>query len=102
MVAEGQGRSAGACHRHQPVRVSLVPEHDVQLLAGSAAELAHRLFGSRAPAQRRCELMAGRGAAAPRFGTRSGKLFGSADEGETWSALADGLPPVISVKAAVV
>jgi photosystem II stability/assembly factor-like uncharacterized protein len=36
------------------------------------------------------------------FGTRSGKLFGSADEGETWSALADGLPPVISVKAAVV
>ena len=36
------------------------------------------------------------------FGTRSGKLFGSADEGETWSAIADGLPPVIAVKAAVV
>ena len=34
------------------------------------------------------------------FGTRSGKLFGSADEGESWSTLADGLPPVISVKAA--
>jgi photosystem II stability/assembly factor-like uncharacterized protein len=34
------------------------------------------------------------------FGTRSGKLFGSADEGETWSELADGLPPVVSVKAA--
>jgi hypothetical protein len=34
------------------------------------------------------------------FGTRNGKLFGSADEGETWSELADGLPPVISVKAA--
>lgn len=36
------------------------------------------------------------------FGTRSGKVFGSADEGESWSELADGLPPVVSVKAAVV
>src|SRR5258708_2474311 len=36
------------------------------------------------------------------FGTRSGKLFGSSDEGQTWSALLDGLPPVISVKTAVV
>jgi photosystem II stability/assembly factor-like uncharacterized protein len=35
------------------------------------------------------------------FGTRSGKLFGSADEGDTWSTLADGLPPVIAVKAVV-
>ena len=35
-------------------------------------------------------------------GTRSGKLFASADEGETWRALADGLPPVVCVKAAVV
>jgi hypothetical protein len=35
------------------------------------------------------------------FGTRSGKLFGSPDEGETWTAIADGLPPVIAVKAAV-
>jgi hypothetical protein len=36
------------------------------------------------------------------FGTRNGKVFGSPDEGESWSELADGLPPVISVKAAVV
>lgn len=36
------------------------------------------------------------------FGTRSGKLFGSADEGAHWSELLDGLPPVISVKAALV
>ncbi|MEO7408901.1 MAG: exo-alpha-sialidase [Vicinamibacterales bacterium] len=36
------------------------------------------------------------------FGTRSGKVFGSADEGESWSELLDGLPPVISVKAAVI
>jgi hypothetical protein len=33
------------------------------------------------------------------FGTRSGKLFGSADEGKSWSALLDGLPPVVSVSA---
>ena len=36
------------------------------------------------------------------FGTRSGKLFGSADEGENWTSIADGLPPVVAVKAAVV
>lgn len=36
------------------------------------------------------------------FGTRSGKVFGSADEGDHWTELVDGLPPVISVKAAVV
>jgi hypothetical protein len=29
-------------------------------------------------------------------------VFGSADEGETWSEVLDGLPPVISVKTAVV
>ena len=34
------------------------------------------------------------------FGTRSGKLFGSSDEGKSWSELIDGLPPVVSVKAA--
>jgi photosystem II stability/assembly factor-like uncharacterized protein len=33
------------------------------------------------------------------FGTRNGKLFGSNDEGKSWSELADGLPPVVSVKA---
>ncbi len=33
------------------------------------------------------------------FGTRSGKLYGSSDEGRKWSELADGLPPVVSVKA---
>jgi len=29
------------------------------------------------------------------FETRNGKLFGSADEGERWSEILDGLPPVI-------
>ena len=36
------------------------------------------------------------------FGTRSGKLFGSPDEGETWTAIADGLPPIVCVRASVV
>lgn len=36
------------------------------------------------------------------FGTRNGKLFASANEGESWSEVLDGLPPVISVKAAAV
>ena len=35
------------------------------------------------------------------FGTRSGRLYGSADEGSTWSAIVEGLPPIVSVKAAI-
>jgi len=35
------------------------------------------------------------------FGTRSGKLFGSSNEGDTWSTIAEGLPPIVSVRAAV-
>ena len=35
------------------------------------------------------------------FGTRSGKVFGSADAGDNWTAILDGLPPVISVKTAL-
>ncbi|MEO8381297.1 MAG: exo-alpha-sialidase [Acidobacteriota bacterium] len=34
------------------------------------------------------------------FGTRSGKLFASADEGESWRTVADGLPPIVAVKTA--
>lgn len=34
------------------------------------------------------------------FGTRSGKLFASADEGERWTEVYDGLPPIVSVRAA--
>lgn len=36
------------------------------------------------------------------FGTRNGKLFGSADGGESWTAIMEGLPPVVCVKTAVV
>ncbi|MEO6865161.1 MAG: exo-alpha-sialidase [Gemmatimonadaceae bacterium] len=36
------------------------------------------------------------------FGTRSGKLFGSADNGDNWNVIADGLPSIVCVKAAVV
>lgn len=36
------------------------------------------------------------------FGTRSGQLYGSADEGKTWKKIVEGLPPVVCVKAAMV
>jgi len=36
------------------------------------------------------------------FGTRSGKVFASRDEGRTWNLVREGLPPVVSVKAAIV
>ena len=34
------------------------------------------------------------------FGTRSGQLFGSIDEGKNWKKIMEGLPPVICVKTA--
>lgn len=34
------------------------------------------------------------------FGTRSGKVYGSSDEGNEWREITDGLPPVVCVKAA--
>ena len=36
------------------------------------------------------------------FGTRNGKLYGSADDGSSWREIADALPPIVCVKAAVV
>jgi len=36
------------------------------------------------------------------FGTRSGQLYGSTDEGKTWKKILDGLPSVVCVKSAVV
>jgi tRNA A-37 threonylcarbamoyl transferase component Bud32 len=36
------------------------------------------------------------------FGTRSGELFGSIDEGKTWKMIVSGLPPVVCVKSVVV
>jgi hypothetical protein len=36
------------------------------------------------------------------FGTRNGKLFGSTDGGDSWTAILESLPPVVCVKAAVV
>ena len=36
------------------------------------------------------------------FGTRNGKVFASADQGDSWTEVLDGLPPVVSVKAAIV
>ncbi|HEX8691958.1 MAG TPA: hypothetical protein VF746_06045 [Longimicrobium sp.] len=36
------------------------------------------------------------------FGTRLGKLYGSADGGDTWREISDALPPIVCVRAAVV
>jgi len=36
------------------------------------------------------------------FGTRSGKVYGSRDEGKNWKKLFDGLPQILCVKVAVV
>ena len=36
------------------------------------------------------------------FGTRSGQLFGSRDEGKTWEKILDGLPAIVCVRSAVV
>jgi hypothetical protein len=36
------------------------------------------------------------------FGTRSGKVYGSADGGDSWQNIANALPPVVCVRAAVV
>jgi hypothetical protein len=36
------------------------------------------------------------------FGTRSGKVYGSADEGKSWQLVIGGLPPVVCVRAALV
>lgn len=36
------------------------------------------------------------------FGTRGGKLFASADAGDSWMEIEDGLPPIVCVKAAVI
>lgn len=36
------------------------------------------------------------------FGTRGGKLFGSADGGDHWMSISDALPPITCVKAAVI
>ena len=36
------------------------------------------------------------------FGTRNGEVYASADEGEHWAVVADHLPDVLCVRAAVI
>jgi photosystem II stability/assembly factor-like uncharacterized protein len=36
------------------------------------------------------------------FGTRSGQVYGSSDEGKTWKRVVTGLPSVVCVKAALI
>jgi hypothetical protein len=36
------------------------------------------------------------------FGTRSGQLFGSCDEGKTWNKILEGLPAIVCVQSAII
>ncbi len=36
------------------------------------------------------------------FGTRGGQLFGSRDEGKTWTTIHDGLPAIVCVRSAII
>ncbi len=36
------------------------------------------------------------------FGTRSGKVYASRDDGDSWKQIAGGLPPVVCVRAAMI
>lgn len=36
------------------------------------------------------------------FGTRTGQVYGSADEGESWDLLVEHIPPVLCVRAATI
>jgi hypothetical protein len=36
------------------------------------------------------------------FGTRSGQLFGSCDEGKTWNKILEGLPAIVCVQSAFI
>jgi hypothetical protein len=36
------------------------------------------------------------------FGTSTGQVFASADEGDTWTQIADYLPPISSVEVAAI
>jgi hypothetical protein len=36
------------------------------------------------------------------FGTRNGKLFGSADGGDSWTMIREGLPAITCVKTAAI
>jgi hypothetical protein len=42
------------------------------------------------------------GADPPLYGTRGGQLYASLDDGQSWETVAEHLPPILSVRAAVV
>ena len=57
------------------------------------------LFPDEKPLAARLQSLAARGVY---FGTSTGQLYGSADEGRTWTRIAENLPPIWSVEAHVV
>ena len=66
-------------------------------IAGILA-LTAALVGGAAPALADYEFVTAFGS----FGTANGQVFASSDEGASWSAAAEYLPPIYSVSAAVI
>jgi photosystem II stability/assembly factor-like uncharacterized protein len=110
---------AMAMHPHDPDTVYIVPVQSDEFRVVAGAKL--RVYRTRnagnswepltggLPQSRAYELVLRDGMttdtrepAGVYFGTRGGKLFGSADQGESWKEIADALPPICCVKAAVV
>ena len=78
---------AMAMHPHDPDTVYIVPLESDYFRCTPEAKLRDALATDAAPT------------AGVYFGTRSGAVYASADEGETWTVVHDGLPPVLCVKA---
>ena len=87
------------------VRVS--PEGDLRVYRTRDGGASWQALGTGFPEELSYETVLRDGMAADQMtpagiylGTRSGKVYGSADEGETWQLIADGLPAVTCVKTA--
>ncbi len=79
--------------RHRPMKKIL-------LLAGTKKGLFLFTSGDRKRWQLRGPFVMGREVNHAVFDPRTGKIFASRDEGDSWGMLADNLPPVYSVSAA--
>ena len=70
--------------------------------AGRAGTRSPRGFRRRTRTRRCCAMRSRRLAPGQVFfGTRSGKVYASRDDGDSWELVRDGLPPVVCVKACV-
>ena len=86
-----------------------VPEAKLRVYRTRDAGAAWEPLGSGMPQQEAYETVLRDGMAADSldpagiyFGTRSGKLYASRDEGQNWRQVLDGLPAITCVKTAMV